>query len=395
MASLSRLTLVSGFLSISGVKISYDGTLGTKITTRTLDFTGTWEIGDYAILTSVAYDGISKELTIIGQSEGGKDLSINNVMESLAGTTIPLSSAISSFTFTGISGKIAGGTTVVVLNGKVGSGKISAVFQKSSSASAGAVVVDIGNFKLPELVQSATGADISSIPFFGSLVIHVKSIDIAPVFGDILRIRLKSFANGVMAFKVPPSVDLSVQALASQIPGIKDAVQALPEQIRSILSANVESFAFNSTSKDLTIMASLSRLTLVSGFLSISGVKISYDGTLGTKITTRTLDFTGTWEIGDYAILTSVAYDGISKELTITGQSEGGKDLSINNVMESLAGTTIPLSSAISSFTFTGISGKIAGGTTVVVLNGKVGSGKISAVFQKSSLQARTIGHGS
>ena len=183
-ASLNQFTLVSGFLSISDVQISYDGTLGSKVVTRGIDFSGIWQIGDYAIQTRVVYNGASKQITITSQSEGGKDLSIENVVQSLAGTTVPLPSAISSFTFNGFSGIRVPGITVVVFSGSIGNGIISVVFQKSSSALAGAVVVNIEKFRLSELIESATGRDISNIPYFGTVVI--PKIGFAAATEDIM-----------------------------------------------------------------------------------------------------------------------------------------------------------------------------------------------------------------
>ena len=420
--SLPKITLIPNVLKLADVDFILDAMIGSNPSIKNLKFSGTWKVGTVSLTTKIEYNGEKKLFHVMATpASGSSPLSIDALMKNVAGVSVSIPSALTSVTLSSVVGNIyTNGKFFIAMSGTVSGGKLYLLFYKGDSGVKVGIAASVRSFRFSNLVSSATGVDITSVPYFGSLVIPAMAISITSgmiqsptlphlfgsgspllTYGETLPAGVTSqfnldiagakdgvakFSNGVIAFKVPPSVDLSVQALASQIPGIKDALQALPEQIRSILSAKVESFAFNSTSKDLTIMASLSRLTLVSGFLSISGVKISYDGTLGPKIMTRTLDFTGTWEIGDYAILTSVAYDGVSKELTITGQSEGEKDLSINNVMESLAGTTIPLPSAISSFTFTGISGKTAGGTTVVVLNGKVGSGKISAVFQKSSL---------
>ena len=419
--SLPEITLIPNVLKLADVDFMLDAMIGSNPSIKTFKFSGTWKVGTVSLTTKIEYNGEKKLFHVMATpASSSSPLSIDALMKNVAGVSVSIPSAITSVTLSSVVGNIyTNGKFFIAMSGTVSGGKLYLLFYKGDRGVKVGIAASVQSFRLSNLVSSTTGVDITSVPYFGSLVIPAMAISITSgviqsptlphlfgsgspllAYGETLPAGVTSqfnldiasakdavakFSNGVIAFKVPPSVDLSVQALASQIPGIKDAVQALPEQIRSILSAKVESFAFNSTFKDLTIMASLSRLTLVSGFLSISGVKISYDGTLGTKIMTRTLDFTGTWEIGDSAILTSVAYDGVSKELTISSQSEGGKDLSINNVMESLAGTTIPLPSAISSFTFTGISGKTAGGTTVVVLNGKVGSGKISAVFQKSS----------
>ena len=420
MASLSKLTLVSGFLSISNVQLSYDGTFGKKLTTRTLDFTGTWQIGDYAILTSIMYDGTRKELTIMSRSKGGKDLSIANVVQSLAGTTIPLPSAISSFTFTGINGKIIDGTTIIVLNGKLGNGKISAVFQKTSSGSAGAVVVDITNFKLFELVKSATGVDISSIPFFGSL--EIPELKFAAATNDINHPALGQLAGSGSAldwfktgivkgvsgrfviqignakiavkfvqkrldFKVPDTSSLSLNAVLSVMPTIKDVLSSLPSQLSSVFNAKIASFSYNPVSNELQFSGSLdSKVDIVPQFVSLSNVKISLVLVLGPQKHIKTLDFSGDWTLKNLAIRTTVSYNRAKSRLDITGElnaANGG--INIQDLITSLSGQTLSIPSILSSVKLSKLSGNKVGNVTLITLSGSVGKGHVFLIYQKST----------
>ena len=384
------------------------------------NFTGTWQIGDYAILTSVAYDGASKELTITSQSEGGKDLSIENVMQSLAGTTVPLPSAISSFTFTGISGKTAGGTTVVVLNGKVGIGMIGAVFQKSSSGSAGAVVVDIGNFKLSELIQSATGIDISSISYFGSLVIPELRFAAAtndltsPILaqlagsgsaldkfksgilkgvsgrfviqiGDVAQIAV-DFVHKKLNFKIPDTSSLSLNAVLSVMPQVKDIISNLPSQLSSVFDARIGSFSYDPDSNELHFSGLLdNQVEIVPQFVSLSNVKISLVVVLGPQKHLKSLDFSGDWTLKNLPISTIVSYNRAEQRLDITGElNKANGGININDLITSLSGETLTIPSVLSSVTLSKLSGNKIGDVTLVTLSGSVGEGRIFLFYQKS-----------
>ena len=278
-----------------------NGTLGPKLTTRTLDFIGTWQIGDYAILTSLMYDGVGKSLTISSQSGGGKDLSISNVVQSLAGTTIPLPAAISSFTFTGIAGKSADGTTLIVLNGNVGggNGKISAVFQRTSSETAGAIVVDITNFRLSELVQSATGIDISDVPFFGLLEIPELKFAAAtsnittPMLGELASpgSALEWYKTGItqgisgrfviqigdvnrmaghfvqtrLDFKVPSTSSLSLNSILSVMPKSKKSLALSHLNLPAFSMQTLMTFHTTLPPKSFSLVGPWTKLTLYPG----------------------------------------------------------------------------------------------------------------------------------
>ena len=418
--SLSHFTLMSGFLSISNVHISYDGVLGKKVTTRSLDFIGTWQIGDYSILTSVMYDGVGKQLTVSSQSQGGKQLSIANVLESLAGTTVPLPSVISSFTFTGISGKMVQGTIVIVFSGRVGKGRISAVFEKSSSGSAGAVVVDIASFKLAELIQSATGIDISSIPFFGSMVIPELKFTVAtnsitsPLLAQLAGSGspLEEYKNGIvkgvsgrfsiqigdvsgiavefvqkkLSFTIPDTSSLSLETVLSTMPSVKDIVQKLPSQLSSILSAKVAAFAYDPTSKELHFSGSIEKeVNIIPQFVSLSNVKISLSVVLGKPILVKTLDFSGEWVLRKLPIHTTVSYNREEKRLDMTGElNSGNGGVNIKTLITSLSGQDLPIPPVLSSVTLKKLSGNKIGDVTLVTLSGTVGQGNIYLIYQKS-----------
>ena len=418
---IPELTLIPNMLKLTNVNFMLGAMIGQNRSIQTLKFSGTWKFSAVSLNTSIDYDGKKKVLQVKATpGSSGTPLSIASLVKNVAGVGGKLPSVLTSLSLSSVVGNVYNnGKYFLAMSGTVSGGNLYLLFYKGSEGVKVGIAASLQSFRLSTLVQSTIGADIKSVPYFGSLVVPAMAISITSgvikspvlphlfgegspllVYGDTLPAGVTTqfdldigevkgaaakFSDGVLAFQIPKSVDFSVEALASKIPGISNAMQTLPTQIRNILSAKITSFSFNSTSKDLSIKASLSRLTLISGFLSISNVSISYDGTLGKKLNTRMLEFSGTWEIGNYAILTDIVYNGASKELTITSQSSGGKDISISNVLESLAGTTVPLPPVISSFTFTGITGKTADGTTLVIFNGKVGSGKISAVFQKTS----------
>ena len=86
------------------------------------------------------------------------------------------------------------------------------------------------------------------------------------------------FSNGIVTITLPQPADFSIQDLASDIPSITQAIQVLPLEIMSILNANVHSFSFNSTTNDISIELSISDLTIVEDFLSLSEVQMLYEG---------------------------------------------------------------------------------------------------------------------
>ena len=421
---VSDLTVIPNMLKLTRVSFMLNAMLGQNPIIQRLNFTGTWKFSTVRLTTSVIYNGKMKVMQLKGTPENTSvSLNIDTLIKNVAGINVKLPSALTSLALSSMVGNIYNnGNYFIAMSGSVLGGNLYLIFYKGTAGVKVGVAASLWSFRFSNLIQSTIGTDITDVPYFGNLVIPAMALAITSgeikspalphlfgkgspllAYGDTLPVGVTSqfdlyigsvtgafakFYNGLLAFQLPKSVTCSLQSLASEIPGISDALQALPPQIRNILSAKVISFAFNSTSKNLSIMATLNTMTLVSGFLSISDVSLYYDGRLDKTLTTRSIDFTGTWQIGDYAILISVLYNKASKELTIANKSNGRKDLSITNVVQSLAGTTVQLPASIPSFSLTGITGKITDENTIVTLNGNIEDGKISAVIQKTSSES-------
>ena len=179
---------------------------------------------------------------------------------------VPLPAVISSFTFTSL---VAQSTLVIAINGHIGKGRISAVFEKTATLdSTGAVVADISRSKLSDLIKSATGEDISGIPFLGPMVIEEMKFSIAtgnissPLLAEIAESGspLEEYKNGILrgicgiftisvgnvkgitvkfvqkqlTFSVPDVSRLSLETILSTMPSVKKVLQKLPQQILAI-----------------------------------------------------------------------------------------------------------------------------------------------------------------
>ena len=420
-----EITLIPNILKLTSVTFKLEVVIGSSPSVKSLTFSGTWKIGTASLTTTIQYNEPQQLLHVTAKTQSGTTLNIEALTKKIAGVTHSLPSKLTSFTLTKVVGNIyTNGKYFVAMEGSVSGGQLYLLFHKGSDGVKVGIAASITNFHLSDIVKSATGIDITSVPYFGSLVVPSMAISItsgtimsptlphlfasgSPLlsYSDTLpagvtaQFKLQvantkgavgNVAQGMISIKIPSSSDLTIRSLSSQLPGFSDAINALPSQLTAILEAKVVSFSFNTTSKALSVSGTLSHFTVYSGFLSISNVEISYSGTISEKVTTTSLDFKGIWNIGDYSIQTIVLYDGVSKQLTITSQSEGGKQFSIENVLEDVAGTDVLLPSAISSLTFTGLSGKIAKGTALVILNGKINTkGKVSIVFEKTSTESQ------
>ena len=415
MTTLEEITLIQNILKLKSVAIKIDTTIEPTPSINHLTFSGTWQINTISVTTNVAYSITKKLLHVIAQAGSGQTLNIATLMKNIAGISHNIPSQLTSLSLNSVVGNIySSGKFFIAMSGTVVNGKMFLLFYNGANGVKVGIAASMVNFQLSDLLKSATGVDTSRIPYFGSLVVpsmaiaitsgKIESSTLPHLFGtgssllyynntlpagvtshfivDIGSAKgvFANFAHGVINLKFPDSVYFDIKSLAIQIPGINES---LPSEITKFSYAKVVSFSFNSTTKDLMISASLKQFSLMSWFLFLDDVKISYNGVLDTNLTTRLVEFVGTWNIGNYPILTSLQYDGVKSELTVSSQSQAGKQLNTQSVLQALADTEIPLPSELSSFTFAGLSGIVAQGTAVITINGHIGGGKICAVFEK------------
>ena len=418
VASMRRLNLINDFLSLSNVYILYKGTLGSTLITNTLDITGSWHIVDRVINCTVTYDGVKDEFLMTGHS-GVENMYITDVVQSLITKRITLPSDVSLFTLTGITGKIIGENITLVLNGVVGSGKVSAVLQRLPMLYAGAVVVDISHFSLADLVLLATGYDISEIPFFGSMDIPQltfaiatdnitnpmlrelsKSSPLLHVFrngfiegvsgrfliqiGDVSGIAVKLLHNK-LTFKVSNTSFLSLNSVLSVMPSIRDSLNTLPSQMTSVLSAKINSFSFHPDLNELIMEGSMGNsVQVVPQLLSLSNVKISVVLVLGPREHIDSVNISGNWNLGHISIQTTLSYNGRGERVDIAGRIEEGNGLNIKDLIMSLSEENIQIPSVLSFVTLSSLSGLTSNNVTLIALSGSVSEGHIYFFYQKA-----------
>ena len=418
VASMRRLNLINDFLSLSDVHIIYKGTLGSTLVTNALDITGSWHIVDRVINCTVTLDGMKEEFLMTGHSSE-ENMYITDVVQSLITKRITLPSDISLFTLTGITGKIISESITLVLNGVVGSGKVSAVLQKLPMLYAGAVVVDISHFSLADLVLLATGYDISEIPFFGSMDIPQLTFAIATdnitnpmlrelsesspllhVFrsgfiegvsgrfliqiGDVSGIAVKLLHNK-LTFKVSNRSFLSLNTVLSVMPSIRDSLNTLPSQMTSVLSAKINSFSFHPDSNELIMEGSIGNsVEVVPQLLSLSNVKISVVYVLGPREHIDSVNISGNWNLGHISIQTTLSYNGRGERIYIAGGIEEGSGITINDLIVFLFEKTIQIPSVLSFVTLSSLSGLTSNNVTLIALSGSVSEGHIYFFYQKA-----------
>ena len=410
--SLPELSLIPTMMKMSRVDLKLAALIGTNPSIEEFSFSGVWTVGTVNVSTFVTYNKSKNLYHITAAPKDARLLRLDSLMQNVAGVHLPL--ALSSSALSSIVGNVySNANYYIVMTGNGTRGRIYFLVMKDSSGVKVGVAASVELFQMSELVESVIGEDIANVPFFGNLVVPAMAISITSgviqsqalphifgkgslllTYGDTLPAGVTAHFNidipgaegvvdnGIVTLTLPEPLDFSMEDLSSQIPAITSAIQSLPSDVMSILQAKVHSFSFNSTGNDVSIVASMRQLNLINDFLSLSDVHILYTGTLGSTLVTNALDITGSWHIVDRVINCTVTYDGVKEEFLMTGHSSE-ENMYITDVVQNLITKRITLPSDISLFTLTGIMGKIIGENITLVLNGMVGSGKVSAVLQK------------
>ena len=417
-ADVKEIVLVPNVLKLSGGTMSMAVVL-TASPEITFKLYGVWSIGKVTVTTNIVFNRSTKQLHIIAKKKGSGMLDLTKLVKGEMILKQKLPSRLTTFDLKSVVGNIyKEGRYFIAMSGKISGGQMYLIFNKGHAGVNIALASTLTNFRFADLVKSATGKDISHVPYFGDLVApsmaivvssgKIKSPMVSKLFtkGSLLhavsaslprgvtaqfhlkisnsRYILGSFANGVATFKIPKSIQITLQNLVGQVLKSSNTLQTLSPLLNKAIHANVESFVYNLASNTLTIHGSVDQFTIPPGLVKLTQVKITHTSSLGRKIVTKSLLLSGSWRIGKVSLHISTFYNG--KKLIIKKQPpSSGKQLNFRQLINVLGIRGLSVPSTLPSFTFTGLSGQIGKDMTVLVINGKVGHKQVSVILIKPS----------
>ena len=413
-----QASIIPKLLSLTSATASLDVLLAPNILVKSLEMSGVWVIKKLAILTTVSYNFQNRKLSIRGKP-GNVDGGVNIIdfMASLSGITLPIPPAVTSTTLINLAGSKVGKNIMLTVTGRAGKGDIFVIYQHSPAGSAVAFAADVPQFKLSSLVSSTTKNDISSLPFFGTLVVprlgftiaskEIISPRLATLFpphsplrsfgvsipkgvNAVFIMRLASasgviakYSNAEMELKIPKTAYLYMANVAQLIPGIHNLVNSLPKVLRNIAKGKAQSISISTATAKVRVSGVLNKVKIVPDFLVLHKVAFSFSGVIGTKTKIHFVRFKGDWSLSALKFSTEVIYD---KVLILEGYPSGKKYLNINTYIKELSGVDLKIPPTLSKLMISPrIVGKIGKGTTSLLLLAQTNKNiRTGIVYQKA-----------
>ena len=177
---LAELTLIPSMLKLTNVHFLIDAMIGQNPSIQKLKFSGTWRFGTVSLTTNVYYNGETKLFQVKATSgSGGTPLSIDALVKNVGGVGGKLPDALKSLSLSSIVGTVYNnGNYFIAISGTVSGGNLYLLFYKGNEGVKVGIAASLQSFQLSKLVQSATGIDITGVPYFGSLVVPAMAISI-------------------------------------------------------------------------------------------------------------------------------------------------------------------------------------------------------------------------
>ena len=338
-----KFTFIPGVFSVRNTVFSIRISYGKDIA----GVTGQWAIGNIVVDVLARYDINSMKLLLRGAPKIKLTIDLQNELDSLTGTYVPIplpSVSLTNIAVTGQFNLIKGGLATVVVSGSIGKNRVHAVFQKPLKAGkfSGAFAADFGPIRLSNIISKTTEADISSVPFFGSLSIprlgvtvssdYITSSLLPNVFckEGLLQNTAVTIPKGLQVFtilslsgtKVPLKIyyyksflsfevirngQLPIGTLLSTIPGINIRSLPLPTGLKEIFQFQIDYFSLDTSSKQLVVTTQYpGTLRYFNGYLTITNPALSINAVLKHPRKLK-FDISGAIQIGkgDYVITIS------------------------------------------------------------------------------------------
>ena len=433
---LDSLTLIPDVLSIQGLRISLGTSFSSSqlqskdiigdlsfyeypltynnpkpnsqaFTLFTFDISGTWVLHRVEIQTTIVYDRETKVFRINGIGTHGKIISTADIIQTFSSTSVVLPSVLSSIIIDSVVATSSDDETTIVFSAKAGNTNVYLLYQVQPyiiSTTAMAVAAEIQAFKLVDLIFIATGLDLTGTPFIGSFVISSMAFSTStnplttPLLATFnedspLHIYSNTLPKGVTAhfevqiggkmgisvtyedkvlqFVTPENISLSLSDLLSEIPSISSAVNTLPSPIGDLRTATLQAMDFDVPTKTLSAAASLDQLTIIPNKMVVTNLHVSFIAILSSSNGgLESLDFTADWILGPYNIRVKVTYDKVSKLVVFAALPTGG--LTIQQLINSLTGSSIGIPSSISSVNLTKIVGRKTSSVSTIIFSGVI-----------------------
>ena len=350
----ASLRVIPGILELSDASLSIEGTV-SPAGIDSFTFSANWEIGGIAGHFTIADDVGNSQLYIAGGPQGEVTLNFEDIIGNLAGQSVSL--PISSVSFrdvliTGVIDTYSSGSATFTISGKYGEDNlIFMALQKQSSLESAkskysvAFASEFSSFNFADLIDDLTGADISEIPFFGSLVVPHMAVTVATA--DILLMEKfntellsyagyniqkgvtgffifsgvpvrMSYSDSMFSFEVLDGKSISVNALLSQIPGLNLDSLDLPPGVSDLLNLEIKSFSLNLDSKELAFSVIFpDTISFFEGQLTIEEPAIAVHAVLKTP-RSISVDISGKIRIGDESYSISISRDKESNTYILT-----------------------------------------------------------------------------
>ncbi len=314
--AIDTLTVVTGILELSNVSITLNATL-SPVGVQFFMITANWGIGNVNGHFTIEDNLETSQLLVRGGPQGTISLNFEDMIKALTGKRLSLPVSSVSFRDVEVTGAIdtyTSGSATFSISGKHGRNNVvHIVLQKGVSNSgakyAGAFAAEFSSFRFADLIRNFTGADISGVPFLGSIEVptmavtastaDISSASLLRVFeaGSLLQLSngyiqggvtayfhlsamnnapvKMSYSNSRFSFAVLMGRSVSLRSLLSQVGVNLDSVP-LPPGITDILNLNIMRFSIDTSTRELLIDASFpNTLSYFRGVLKIQDVVVS------------------------------------------------------------------------------------------------------------------------
>ena len=409
--------IIPNLISLTKIKVSVVAILGQQKQLKVVSLSGNAIFIKMPVHLSVSFDGSSETLTMTGVLN--QQVELSDLIPSLSNKPLRIPPVLSPVRFSQLTGSVSDDTTLVALTGTVSEGQLYIVYKKHSAEQAAVGVAAVReNLRFSSLVTSALGVDISSTPYFGTLVISGVGVTISShyitspllsalyppasvlsTFGDSLdkgfraafqmtlsgvRGITASFAEGKLELQIPKKHRLPLSKILQLIPNLKRAISTLPPAFKVVDDISLAGVEYRPRTNEIELEGIIGSIGIIPKFLVLKNTKFSLLGSIGKNSSVKFASLTGQWIVNSLSLITEVVYDeGI---FSIDAYPKTDKEaLNLAEFMRNITKQSFPTPPALKVIEINRVLGKLQNGVHSLVFVGRIGTfANLSVVYEKS-----------